>query len=181
MKAANEIKFWWAAVPALVLLAFGCASANVNPRTARANTGYVDLFTATNSGLAWEVQRLDAATESYKRIFSQLDPVPGGILRLAFPPGEQKLRVTFLNHVIVEPVVVEVPVLDGKVTPVEIALIEAGDVSVQTRVQTFGGTARGFVGRRYKYGTDDTPTYNLTATVQTPQPYAPKPATANDH
>jgi hypothetical protein len=82
--------------------------------------------------------------------------------------------------VIAEPLVVEVPVEDGKVTPVEIGLIEAGDVVVQTRQQSFGGTSRGFVGRRYKYGTDDALTYNLTATVQAPKPYAPKPFATAD-
>jgi hypothetical protein len=166
------------ALPAAVLglagLVFGCASPNANPPTPHANTGYVDLYLATNAPLAWDVQRFDAGANSFKSVYSKLDTIPDGVLRLAFAPGQQRLRVTFLNRVIATPAEVEVTVEDGRVTPVQITLTEAGAASVQSRTMDQGATYRGHYGRRYKSETKDTQTYNVTAVAQPSKAYAPK-------
>ena len=39
----------------------GCATKNVNPPKARANTGYVDFHAGPSAGLSWEVSRWDEA------------------------------------------------------------------------------------------------------------------------
>lgn len=163
-----------AAVLALAVFVFGCASPNANPPTARANTGYVDLYLATNAPLAWDVQRFDTGANSFKSVYSKLDTIPDGVLRLAFAPGQQRLRVTFLNRVIATPAVVDVTVEDGRVTPVQISLTEAGAASVQTRTMDQGATYRGHYGRRYKSETKDAQTYDVNAVAQPAKPYAPK-------
>ena len=156
---------------AAVLLCFGCASPNVNPPAPRSNSGYVDFYTESAGEVVWNIQRLDATANQFKAVFSELDPMAGGILRLAFAPGRQQLRVTFLNHAITEPAVVEVDVRNGQITPVHVALTEAGVASVQTREERLGGTAKGPYGRGTKIGSYETKTFRVTAAVQDPRPY----------
>lgn len=69
----------------------GCASFDVKPPAARAYTGYVDFYPAVNADLAWEVRRWDAGANRFRTEFSKLDPVPAGVLRLAFRPGTSRL------------------------------------------------------------------------------------------
>jgi len=114
------------ALAALALWVPGCATQNVNPPQARANTGYVDFHADPSVGLSWEVARFDDRTQSFKNVFSELEPPPDGVLRLAFAPGHYRLRVTFLNRIISQPAEVEVEVKDGKITPVQVALIPDG-------------------------------------------------------
>src|SRR2546426_447601 len=66
------------------LLAPGCASPNVNPASPRAHTGYLDLYAEFSGELNWDVQRLDAIANGFKRVFYDLNPLEGRILRLAF-------------------------------------------------------------------------------------------------
>ena len=108
MKATNVNGWILGVIPVLVLLCFGCASANVNPPAPRANTGYVDFFIELAAGLAWDIQRFDSSATGFKPAFSSLNPIEGPVLRLAFAPGHLQLRMTFLNRFIGEPSVVEV-------------------------------------------------------------------------
>lgn len=149
----------------------GCATPNVNPPQARANTGYVDFYADSSGELSWEVARFDGRSQSFNRVFSELDPPSGGVLRLAFAPGRHRLRVTFLNRVITKPADVEVEVPDGKITPVRVTLTEAGVALVQTREENRGGTAKGRYGRRTKIGSDETAMYSLSAVADVPVAY----------
>ena len=104
----------------------GCASPNVNPPQARAKTGYVDFYADSSGELSWQVARFDARTQGFRSVFSEFEPPPGRVLRLAFPPGHYRLRVTFMNCVVREPGLVEVEVKDGLITPVHVPLIHDG-------------------------------------------------------
>ena len=149
----------------------GCTTPNVNPPQARANTGYVDFYADPPGELNWDVARFDEGTQSFTSVFSELETVPNGVLRLAFVPGHHRLRVTFLNRVIAKPVEVEVEVLDGKITPVRLTLTAAGTVNVETKKESSGPTAKGRFGRRTKFGSDESVMYNLSATAEPPVAY----------
>ena len=158
----------------LALFAAGCVSPNVNPPLARANTGYVDFHADYSAGLSWEVARFDERTRDFQRLFSEFEPPPGGVLRLAFPPGHYRLRVTFLNRVITQPAEVEVEVQDGNITPVRVTLTEAGVTFVQTKTASPGATAYGRYGRRTKIASDESVMYRLSAVGDAPVAYQPK-------
>jgi hypothetical protein len=161
-------------IPFLLLFALwtsGCATPNVNPPQARANTGYVDFHADPAGELYWQIERFDDGTQSFKKVFSELESPKGGFLRLAFAPGNHRLRVTILNRVIAEPAEVEVGVQDGTVTPVRVTLTEAGTASVVTKSDNYGGTARGRIGRRTKIGSDETIMYGISAVAEAPVAY----------
>jgi hypothetical protein len=156
------------------LLISGCASTNVNPHAPEANMGYVDFCLVAQKDLAWEIQNFEPESQRFETVFSELDPVEGGVVRLAFAPGPQRLRVSFLNRVIIEPAIVDVIVQDARVTPIQISLVQAGRASVETREYRWGGSAKGYYGRHTKVGSDEATTFRVVADVLTPKPYAPK-------
>jgi len=167
----------WPLLLSLLLLALwapGCATQNVNLPQARANTGYVDFHGDPSGELSWEVARYDDHAQSFKVFFSQLDPLPDKVLRLAFAPGHYRLRVTFLNRIVTQPAEIEVEVQDGKITPVRVALTSAGVALVETRETSRGGTAKGRYGRRTKIGSDETVMYGISAVADPPVPYQVK-------
>ena len=153
------------------LLLAGCASPNVNPPQPRANTGYVDFYLDAPAELSWEVERFDDRAQDYKDIFSKLEPPPGGILRLAFPPGHYRLRVTFLNRVVREPALVEVDVKDGAITPVQVALVDEGTGLVKTSEEQRTSTYKGRYGRNFKHSTSESAMYRLAAEPKPSVPY----------
>jgi hypothetical protein len=160
----------------LTLAAFGlwvagCATPNVNPPRARANTGYVDFHAASSEELCWEVSCFDDRFRTNKVLFSELKPPPGGVLRLALAPGRHRLRVTLVNRVIVKPAEIEVEVQNGKITPVRVTLTEAGTALVETKEFSRGGTAKGRYGRRTKFGSDESVTYAISAVADAPVSY----------
>src|SRR5687768_5096619 len=55
----------------IVALLLGCATNNVDPAQARANTGYVDFYSTNGADLHWEV----IETASRKKLFSEYEPV----------------------------------------------------------------------------------------------------------
>jgi len=152
----------------------GCTTPNANPPQARANTGYVDFYADPPGELNWDVASFDERTQSFESVFSELEPVPNGVLRLAFVPGHHRLRVTFLNRVTDKPAEVEVEVMDGKIIPVRVTLTAGDTVNVNTQKESRGPTAKGRFGRRTKFGTDESVMYSLSATVEPPVPYQPK-------
>jgi hypothetical protein len=158
----------------LALWASGCATQNVNPSQARANTGYVDFHADPAEELYWQVERFDDRAQGFKSVFSELEPPTGGFLRLAFAPGHYRLRVTFLNRVIAQPAEIEVEVQDGRITPVRVASTSAGVALVETRETSRGGTAKGRYGRRTKIDSDETVMYVISATADPPVHYQVK-------
>lgn len=155
----------------LALWASGCATQNVNPPQARANTGYADFHADPAGELSWEVAHYDDRTKSFKVFFSQLDPLPDKVLRLAFAPGHYRLRVTFLNRVIAQPAEVDVEVPDGKITPVQVTLTAAGTAQVETTDVSRGATVKGRYGQRIRYGSDETVMYGISAVADPPVAY----------
>ncbi len=166
---------------ALALWAPGCATQNVNPPQARANTGYVDLRADPSGKLSWEVARYDDRTKSFKVFFSQLDPLPDKVLRLAFAPGHYRLRVVFLNRIITQPAEVEVEVREGMITPVRVALVPDGTALVESREQRVGPTVRGHYRSNSKLSSDETATYRLSAAADASLPYQTKERTVYAH
>jgi hypothetical protein len=171
MKATSILGLTLTAIMVVLLIAFGCASPNVNPPTPRANTGYVDMYAESSGDLAWDVRRFDAAENQFKTVFSKLDPTEDGVLRLALAPGRHRLRVAFLNRVIADPAIIEVDVHDGRITPVRVTLTDSGATTVETKETSRGGTASGRYGRRTKYGSYESRAYRVTAVPQESQPY----------
>lgn len=155
----------------LLLWAPGCATQNINPPQARANTGYVDFHADASTDLFWEVTRWDERAGSFERIFREFKSPQGGVLRLGFAPGRHKLRVSFLNQTITKPAEVEVEVQDGKITPVGVTLTATGTAFVRTKEESRGGTPYGRHGRRTKIGSDEIVTYDISTVAGTPVAY----------
>jgi hypothetical protein len=161
------------------LLLGGCATRNVNPTQAKVNTGYVDFHADSSSDLSWDVARFDERSQTFQSIFSELEPPQHGALRLAFPPGHCRLRVTFLNRVIAKPAEIDVEVQDGKITPIRVTLTAAGASQVRTEEESRGGRARGSYGRRTKVGSVEMAMYNVSAVAATPVAYRSKERMSN--
>ena len=173
MNRLKPIKFWMLTLAGALWVA-GCATLDVNPPQARANTGYVDFYAESSDELNWEVLRFDGRTQSFRSLYSELKVPPGGVLRLAFVPGHHRLRVTFLNRIVTVPAVLEVAVEDGKITPVRFTMINAGTGTVETRDLNYGGTGKGRYGRRVKIGNEEAVMYRLTAEVGPAAAYLPR-------
>jgi hypothetical protein len=159
------------ALAVTALWAAGCATQDANPPQPRSNTGYVDFHADPPDDLGWEVSRFEERSQTFQRVYSELKPPSGGVLRLAFAPGLHRLRITFLNRVIAAPVEIEVEVQDGKITPVRVTFTPAATTLVQTRDQNPGGTARGHYGRRYIVGSREATLYGLSAVADPPRAY----------
>lgn len=151
----------------------GCSTPNVNPPAPRANTGYVDFYTDSDLGLSWEVKCADDRTGELRTVFSEFKPVPGTILRLAAPPGNHRFQVWFSNQFTEGPQTVQVQVLDGKVTPVHVALTPAGATSVRDKTYSFRGSAKGY-GRGTRVSTEEGQVFQINAVPGIPEDYQPK-------
>ena len=164
----------WTSLTLLALGFTGCATGDVNPSKASAHTGYVDFSAESSGPLNWQVSRQVQDTQNFTVIYSELSPPADGILRLAFAPGNYRLQITFLNRVVTEPGLIEVEVVDGKITPVQVTLTPAGTASVQRKEQRVGMKAGGFAGRKTTAINDDSTTYQISAVAAAPLPYQPK-------
>jgi len=173
MKKNELIKFLLTLAVAAPLLG-GCASPNVNPSRARANTGYVDFHADPPGDLCWDVSRFDDRSQTFKEVFSDLTPPAGGVLRLAFAPGNYRFKVTFLNRVTKGPTEVAVEVQDGKITPVYVMLAETGTVSVQQKELNMGPSIKGNARIPVRYSSNETVMYELSSRVELPVSYLPK-------
>ena len=166
--------YWPLCFCLFLALITGCASPNVNPPQARAKTGYVDLYADSSGEFSWQVARFDPPTQGCKSVFSEFEPPSGRALRLAFPPGHYRFRVTFMNCVVREPGLVEVDVKDGLITPVHVALILDGTAQVETKETRVGGTFKGRYGRGTKFGSDESAMYRVSAEAKPAVTYQPK-------
>jgi hypothetical protein len=143
----------------------GCANPNVNPPVAQADAGYVDFYTIGQGDLNWEVACFDERSQKYAVIFSEYKPLPGGVLRLALPPGRRRLRVTFLNRVIREPALCEVEVAAKMVTPVHIVLTEDAITQVEGVKRLLAGNV---------YLTSTSAIYRISTVINPPMAYRVK-------
>src|SRR5262249_25479619 len=138
------------------------------------NTGYLDLYADSDMEVYWGVQRLQAPGNEYNEVFSKMNPVKDGFLRLAFPPGHYQFRIRFLNLAILEPAIVEVDIQDQLITPVQVVLNQAGESTALSKETSFGTRASGRSGRRTRITNSQAAMYRLTASAQPSQPYKPK-------
>jgi hypothetical protein len=151
----------------------GCASPNQNPASPRLHTGYVDFYTDTDMDLSWQVKWLDEKAGTARTVFSEFEPVPGNILRLAATPGKQRYQIFFINRATEGPQVVEIEVDDGKITPVHIELTPVGTTQVDRQDYAVRGSAKGY-GRKRKFYNDTNQIYKISATPQPEQNYRVK-------
>jgi hypothetical protein len=168
--------FRWVAVAASCLVWLGlagCGTANVNPATPRAHTGYVDFYTDTDAGLSWQVKRVDERNGKLHTLYNAFDPVQGTILRLASPPGTQKFQVWFTNEVTEGPQTVTVQVVAGQVTPVHVTLTPRGMAVVQNKSYTYRRRAIA-LGGTTKLSTDRDTVYQISVLAEAPQAYQVK-------
>src|SRR5512146_2648524 len=122
--------FWAVGLLGALVLGVSCSSPNVNPPIAKAHKGYIDFYAPAKTNLAWEVQRVRPGTDSASTIFSSVKPLPDGVLRLELDPGPHLFQLSFLNRVVESPLLVQVDVLAGKVTPVKVELVPIESISV---------------------------------------------------
>jgi len=158
--------------PLLLLFALllGCVTNNVDPAQARPNTGYVDFYSTNGADLHWEV--ID--TTSGKKLFSEYQPVEGGVLRLALPPGRHHLQVQFRNRVVLESETKEIELRDGMVTPVQVRLEDMGTVLVREKEAQWGDSFSGRRGRVTKISTPESVAFRVVLEPGTPASYQPK-------
>lgn len=156
-----------------ILLLCGCATKNVNPPTARPQTGYVDFYADDISPLCWHIEQTDPKGNA-KTIFEQFAPMTERIVRLAFVPGSYQLHVAFLNRAIVEPGSVELLVEDSEITPVRVTLVETGKTMLETRRERVGSTFYGRTGRSTRIGAAESGLFRIDVEAQAPLPYRTK-------
>ena len=153
------------------LVITGCSTPAVNPSKPQTNTGYVDFYTDSPMDLSWEIKRADQG--ELQTVYSEFDPVPGTVLRLAAPPGTHKFEVWVMNRVTEGPQSLDVSLEDGKITPVHVTLTSAGKASVDRKVYGFRPSAKGY-GRGTKIVTDESSVYKIGAVAESPRPYQQK-------
>jgi hypothetical protein len=143
----------------------GCASPNVNPPAARANTGYVDIFDPEGGSWSWSIENPHGGRSIYTEYRPQT-----GIVRIALSPGSYDLGIAILNTAISKPPAVKVQVHDGQLTPVRVLLAEEGATAVE-RMHT---QVPGRYLRRTKITAEQTHSHRLEAEVLPAIPYRPK-------
>jgi hypothetical protein len=153
------------------LVLTGCGTPAANPSKPHANTGYVDFYTDSPLDLSWEIKRGDQG--ELQTVFSDFDPVPGTVLRLAGPPGTHKFEVWVMNRVTEGPQSLDVSLEDGKITPVHVTLTSGGKASVDRKVYGFRPSAKGY-GRGTKIVTDESAVYKIGAVAESPRTYQQK-------
>jgi hypothetical protein len=180
MNARSEKRIGWRSIGVCVLLITisfliaGCASPNVDPAKAKSRTGYADFYCETNEPLSWEVAEMDTNGQRARVIYSSFDPLEEKILRLAFEPGRYRLRISFLNQVVLDRGMIEVEIKDGMITPVHVTLAAAGTALVERKERSVGPTFYGRSGRNTAVGSYETQTWRVEAVLSDPLPYRVK-------
>lgn len=154
-------------------LAAGCASHLANPPSPRAETGYVDLIPDSAEALCWDVREVVGQKGDTHVLYSNVKPLGGRVLRLALAPGSHRLRVNFLNRVVLEPPVVEVAVQEGMVTPVDVGLADTGTLQAKEKRREAGATYTGRVSGRSEITTSEAVTLRLTPVCRPAVAYRP--------
>jgi hypothetical protein len=155
------------------LLLAGCATPNVNPSAPRARTGYVDFYTSSNEDLSWEIKRLSEPAGKMEKVFSEFQPIPGNILRLAVPLGRHEFQVWFINRVTEGPKRLQVAVADGQITPVHVTLTSTNSASVDSQQYEYRPTAKA-TRRVTRLSSGQSQVYQIGANATAPQPYQQK-------
>ncbi len=160
-------------VAAVGCLLASCSTPDVNPRTPRANTGYVDFYTEGAGALSWEIKRAEPKTGTMRTVFCEYKPLPGNIVRLAAAEGNHRFELWCNNQVTTGPETVLVPVANGKVTPVRVTLTPAGSASVAIRTDEYRPTARA-TRRVTRIADQEQELFQLGLSAAPPQDYQPK-------
>jgi hypothetical protein len=151
-------------------LLVGCAG-HVKPKPV-AQTGCVDFYCETASGLSWDVLRFDPHSGKMKPAFSRYKPLPGNVLRVTSPVGMQHFQVGIFNKANRGPAQVVVDVEAGKVTPVKITLEHLGEVWVNREAYAFRGSSKGYAGGT-KIIAEKNDAVKIHAEGRRPQPFQP--------
>jgi hypothetical protein len=159
---------------AAVIFASGCASPDVNPSTPKPNTGYLDFYSEPTTNLSWDIVRLEPAAQTGETLFSQYAPVAYPIVRLALPPGRYRLRIGFLNRVIVDPIVVDASVRDGLVTPIRVTFSEAGTANPDQKQARSGAVVTSRSNSPMGGSAPPNTVYRIQAQVLDPLPFLSK-------
>jgi hypothetical protein len=155
------------------LVGTGCRSPDVNPRTPRAKTGYVDFYMEPNQQLWWQVKHGTGPSGDMPTVFSEYDPLPGNILRLAAPPGTNRFEVWFYNQYTTGPKTVLVQVENGRITPVCVTLKASGSTEVNTTTYKYRATVRATRAVPVTV-TSQQQTFEIDLAATTPRDYQPK-------
>jgi len=156
----------------LWLMAGGCASPDVNPRTARTDRGYVDLFTQPKADVWWKVDVFDSRNQAFKEFTAQFKAPAQAIFRVEARPGRHKALISFVNQAVEAPAQVEIEVIAGMITPVEVKL-EKGDSSFVRVVEDRARSGFATAGRN-KATDYSQERLRISATVLPPVAYSPK-------
>jgi hypothetical protein len=154
-----------ARLAALILVSticLGCASSNVNPPMARANTGYVDIFDPEGGSWSWSIEDPRGGPSFYTEYKPQT-----GIVRLALSPGSYEFGIAILNTAISKPPAIKVQVVNGQLAPVRVLLSEEGATAVERKHTQVPGRYL----RRTKITGDKTQIHRLDAEVLPSIPY----------
>ncbi len=157
----------WSAV-LLLGLACGCATPDVNPPTAHAGYGYVDLYTVPKTEVWWKVDVFDPRRQGYKEFTAQFKAPGEGIFRVQAKPGSHQARISFVNQAIEAPAEVDVEVREGMITPVKVTLEQGGN----TYVRVVEDRAKNIY--RDKVTDYQQQRWKISAAGQPPVPYTPK-------
>jgi hypothetical protein len=165
---------WQMVFACMAVVVVGCASSDVNPRHASATMGYVDFYGKRASHLSWQVDRFDDNAHKFRRILSDWEAPPEGILRLEVAAGRHRLRITCLNLSTTGPAEIEVAVENGKITPVFVVMKKAGSSEVETEETNVGDTLYGRYGRNTRISYEAEDMYRVSATADPPADYRVK-------
>ena len=122
----RRIVFSWLGTLGLCFLAGGCASPDVNPKLARADRGYVDLFTDPKSDVWWKVDVYDTQNQNFKEFTAEFKAPGHDIFRVEAKPGRHRALISFVNQAVEAPAEGEVEVVAGMITPVNVS-VQKGD------------------------------------------------------
>lgn len=162
---------WVGAGGGLLLLASGCASPDVNPKSARSGRGYVDLYTVPKSDVWWKVDVFLKQEQTFKEFTVEFKAPDQDILRVEARPGWHKARIAFVNAVVEAPAEIDVEVREGMITPIRVAMEPAGTTFTQSREDRVRW-------EESRVKTYDQQVWKISATAGAPVPFAPKESTA---
>ena len=175
MRLSQSLTNLWAGC-ALLLLAAGCATPDVNPPAAHVGRGYVDLYTQPKADVWWKVDVFDSRKQNYKEFTAQFKTPAQAIFRVEARPGRHKARISFVNQAVEAPAELEVEVREGMITPVEVK-VNKGDSSYVRVVEDRAASGFRTAGRN-RVTDYSQERWQIFARAQPPVPYIPKEQTA---